>query len=84
VTPDTDLTTYNQPTQYNPDGSHGPFKCAACYYTNDAGVALIADDEEHVWEGKPILEDFDAAVSWMHASALDQGGKIPEEDDNEE
>lgn len=79
VTPDTDITTYKQATQYNPDGSHGPFKCAACHYTNDAGVALIANDEEHVWKGKPILEDYDAAVSWMHASAPDLGGKIPDE-----
>jgi len=79
VTPRTDLTTYRQAPQYNPDGSHGPFKCAACHETNEDGVALIADDDEHVWEGKPILHDFDAAVSWMHASAPDLGGKIPEE-----
>lgn len=78
VTPDTDVTSYKQATQYNPDGSHGPFKCAACHVTNEEGVPLIADKKEHVWEGKPILHDFDAALSWMHASAPDLGGKIPE------
>ncbi|HXK55325.1 MAG TPA: hypothetical protein PLZ16_01655, partial [Gammaproteobacteria bacterium] len=79
VTQRTDLTTYRQATQYNPDGSHGPFKCAACHETNENGVPWIADDDEHVWKGKPILEDYSAAVSWMHASAPDLGGKIPEE-----
>ncbi|WP_428623484.1 hypothetical protein [Sedimenticola sp.] len=79
VTPNTDVTSYKQAAQYNPDGSHGPFKCASCHVTNTAGVPLIADDKEHVWKGKPILNDFDAAVSWMHASAPDLGGKIPEE-----
>lgn len=80
VTSDTDVTSYRQAAQYNPDGSHGPLKCASCHVTNKAGVPLIADDEEHVWEGKPILEDFEAAVAWMHASAPDLGGKIPDLD----
>lgn len=79
VTPNTDITTYEQAAQYNPDGSHGPLKCASCHYTNDKGVPLIADDEEHVWDGKPILNDFEAALQWMHGSAPDLGGKIPED-----
>ncbi|MCB1869756.1 MAG: hypothetical protein KDI43_14900 [Gammaproteobacteria bacterium] len=79
VTTRADLTSYRQATQYNPDGSHGPFKCASCHETNENGVPWIADDDEHVWKGKPILEDYEAAVSWMHASAPDLGGKIPEE-----
>jgi len=78
VTPRVDQTTYRQAPQYNPDGSHGPLKCASCHETNENGVALIANDDEHVWEGKRILDDFDAAVSWMHASAPDLGGKIPD------
>ena len=41
---------------------------------------IIADKKEHVWNGKPILNDYDAAVSWMHASAPDIGGAIPRED----
>jgi len=79
VSPRADTTTYKQAPQYNPDGSHGPFKCAACHEVNDKGVPFIADDEEHVWKGKPILEDYDAAVSWIHANAPDLGGKIPED-----
>ncbi len=80
VTPDTDVTTYKQAPMYNPDGSHGPFKCAACHETNTDGVPLIADDdEEHLWGGKPILHDYESAVAWMHGSAPDLGGKIPDE-----
>jgi len=78
VTPDTDLTTYKQATQYNPNGSHGPLTCAACHYTNDKGVPLIAKKDEHVWNGKRILDDYDSAVQWIHANAPDLGGKIPE------
>jgi hypothetical protein len=81
VTPNTDVTTYKQAAQYNPDGSHGPFKCAACHEANKAGVPLIADKKEHVWNGKPILNDYDAAVSWMHGSARDLGGAIPREEE---
>lgn len=77
VTPDTDVTTYKQAAQYNPDGSHGPFKCAACHETNKEGVPNIADKKGHVWNGKPILHDYDAAVSWMHSNAPDLGGAIP-------
>lgn len=80
VTPGTDSTTYKQPTQYNPDGSHGPIKCAACHETNAEGVPNIADKKEHVWNGKPILHNFTDAVSWMHSSAPDLGGAIPRED----
>lgn len=79
VTPDTDLTSYRQAAQYNPDGSHGPLKCAACHVTNADGVPLLADKDEHVWKGKPIINDFESAVSWMHANAPDLGGAIPEE-----
>lgn len=81
VTPKTDVTTYKQAAQYNPDGTHGPFKCAACHETNKDGVPHIADKKEHVWNGKPILHNFNAAVSWMHGSAPDLGGAIPKKDD---
>lgn len=79
VTPTIDTTTYKQAAQYNPDGSHGPLKCASCHEVNDKGVPFIADKKEMVWSGKPILTDYEAAVSWMHASPQDIGGKIPEE-----
>ena len=77
VTAKTDLTTYRQASQYNPDGSHGPLKCAACHETNREGVPNIADKKEHKWNGKPILHDYEAAVDWMHASAPDVGGALP-------
>lgn len=79
VTSDTDLTSYKQATQYNPDGSHGPLKCASCHETNADGVPFLAEKKEHVWQGSPILHDYEKAVAWMHGSAPDLGGKIPEE-----
>ncbi|HEY6095478.1 MAG TPA: hypothetical protein VIU93_11050 [Gallionellaceae bacterium] len=81
VTPNTDVTTYKQAAQYNPDGSHGPFKCAACHETNKEGVPNIADKKEHMWNGKPILHNYDAAVSWMHSTAPDVGGALPPKKD---
>ena len=79
VTPTTDVTSYKQAAQYNPDGSHGPLKCASCHVTNKAGVPLIAKKKEHVWNGKPILNNFDLAVTWMHGSAPDLGGAVPKD-----
>ena len=87
VTPEVDKTTYAQAAMYNPDGSHGPLKCASCHEANSDGVPLIAkhepDEEEvadrHEWKGKPIEHDFEAAVQWVHAYAPDLGGKVPEE-----
>ena len=70
-----DTTTYNQAPQYNPDGSRGPLKCAACHESNEFGVPIIALNK--TFNGKPIAEDFDGAVSWMHANAPDLGGHIP-------
>ena len=81
VTPTTDQTSYRQAAQYNPDGSHGPIKCAACHETNSNGVPFIANEDKHVWKGKKILDDYDSAVSWMHASAKDLGGAIPPKED---
>jgi hypothetical protein len=75
VAPRVDTTTYQQAPQYNPDGSHGPLKCAACHETNRNGVPLIA--ENLTWQGKKLGDDFDAAVTWMHASAPDLGGRNP-------
>ncbi len=81
VTPEVDTTTYAQAAMYNPDGSHGPFKCAACHETNDDGVPLLVkpDDEDYFWKGKSIQHDYEAAVAWMHGTAPDEGGAIPEE-----
>ncbi len=84
VTPHTDLTTYRQAPQYNPDGSHGPFVCAACHEVNEHGVPYLADPKkkDYYWKGKPIANDYDLAVQWMHGTAPDQGGAIPDEDDD--
>jgi len=81
VDPGTDSTAYKQAAMYNPDGSHGPIKCAACHEVNDAGVPFLvkADDEDYMYKGKSVVNDYDAAVSWMHESAPDLGGKIPDE-----
>ncbi len=87
VTPEVDKTSYAQAAMYNPDGSHGPLKCAACHETNNDGVPLIAKHDpqadevadRHEWNGKPIEHNFEAAVQWIHAYAPDLGGKIPEE-----
>ncbi len=87
VAADVDKTTYAQAASYNPDGSHGPLKCASCHVTNEDGVPLIAkydpeadnEADKHVWKGKPIEHDFEAAVQWIHAYAPDLGGAIPED-----
>jgi hypothetical protein len=64
VTSDIDTTSYAQAAGMNTDGSHGPLKCGACHVANSAGVnkAVAALD----YQGTPIGQDFDAAVSWMH------------------
>jgi len=77
VTSDVDPTSYQQAAQFNPDGSHGPIQCAACHVTNEAGVPPLVKDA--TWQGKPVIDDLDAAISWMHATAPDLGGAIPEE-----
>lgn len=75
VAPRIDTTTYSQAPQYNPDGSHGPIKCAACHEANENGVPVLAAGM--VYKGKKLGDDFDAAVTWMHETAPDLGGKIP-------
>ena len=81
VAADVDTTTYKQAAQYNPDGSHGPFKCASCHEVNEYGVPYLvkAGDEDYQLNGKDITNDYDAAVTWMHMTAPDLGGAIPEE-----
>lgn len=70
-----DRTSYNQAAMMNPDGSHGPVKCAACHNTNAAGVPKIAENREY--KGKKIGKDFELAVEFMHMTAPDLGGAIP-------
>lgn len=75
VTDKVDLTTYRQAAMMNPDGSHGPVKCAACHEVNKNGVPKLAEDRE--WNGRKIGSDYDAAVSYMHSIAPDLGGANP-------
>lgn len=75
VAPRIDTTSYNQPPQYNPDGSRGPLKCSACHESNENNVALKAANKKY--KGKRLGDDFDTAVSWIHANADDEGGAIP-------
>ena len=72
VTPRIDTTSYKQPTQYNPDDSHGPLKCPACHESNKYGVPFKAARKKY--NGHKIGKDFDAAVAWIHANADDNGG----------
>jgi hypothetical protein len=64
VTPDIDTTSYAQAASLNTDHSHGPLKCGACHVANEQGVNKAVSNLEY--QGEPIGQDFDAAVSWMH------------------
>jgi len=64
VTPNIDTTTYAQAASMNVDGSHGPLKCGACHNANASGVESAVGDL--TYQGVPIGDNFDAAVSWMH------------------
>jgi len=75
VAPRIDTTSYNQPPQYNPDGSHGPLKCPACHESNKNGVAIKAAKKKY--KGVKLGDSFDAAVSWIHENADDDGGVNP-------
>lgn len=49
-----------------------------CHYVNKAGVPMLAEKtDEYQWKGKPIINDYEAAVEWMHGSAPDVGGALP-------
>ncbi|RMD97791.1 MAG: hypothetical protein D6814_08800 [Calditrichaeota bacterium] len=74
VTPNVDVTTYQQAASLNPDGSHGPLKCKTCHAAvNENGVPLIAEDREY--NGKIVGEDYDLAVQYMHSIGKDEGGR---------
>jgi len=91
VTPGVDQTTYAQAAALNPDGSHGPIKCAACHgadNVNTFGVPTVAagktvaydlDGDGTIAASKgedavDITTNFDAAVTWIHQTAEDNGG----------
>lgn len=63
-----DPTSRLQAAQYNPDGSLGPVKCAACHVTDKEGVPAILNDETL----KPFPVSvyptrYERAVAYAHA-----------------
>jgi len=64
VTPDVDTGTYAQAAFLNPDGTHGPVKCAACHRVNAAGVPLWLKGRSY--RGRPLENDYDLAVEYSH------------------
>jgi hypothetical protein len=65
VTPTIDSTSYAQAAALNADGSHGPLKCGTCHQVNGEGVPSHIQDGL-TYNGQPIVNNYDAAVSWMH------------------
>jgi hypothetical protein len=59
-----DQTSWEQAEGMNTDGSHGPLNCGACHAANLSGVIAWADMVDY--NGQPIANDYDAAVSWAH------------------
>jgi len=64
VTPNVDTGTYAQAAANNPDGSHGPLKCAACHTVNGAGVPVVLAGKRY--RDRPLENDFDLAVEYAH------------------
>ena len=70
VTPTIDSTSYAQAAALNADGSHGPLKCGTCHQVNGEGVPSHIQDGL-LYQGQPIVANYDAAVSWMHTFTAD-------------
>jgi hypothetical protein len=64
VTPHVDTGTYAQAAANNPDGTHGPLKCAACHRVNAAGVPVVLAGR--TYRDRPLERDFDLAVEYAH------------------
>jgi hypothetical protein len=64
VTARTDTGTYAQAGALNPDGTHGPVKCAACHAVNTIGVPTIL--AAATYEGRRLADDYDLAVTYAH------------------
>jgi len=63
VTPTIDATSYAQAAALNPDGSHGPLKCAACHTVDASGVPTWMKNVEY---NGIRIRTFDDAVAWAH------------------
>jgi len=69
VTSNIDTTTYAQAASLNHDDTHGPLKCGTCHDVDQSGIPVWVQNLEY--NGQPIGNDYDAAVSWMHTYTLE-------------
>jgi len=65
VSPEVDSSAYAQAALLNPDGSHGPLKCAACHEVNGDGVP--SRHAAFINRDGPYWTDFDKAVELQHS-----------------
>jgi hypothetical protein len=77
VSPTIDSTSYAQAASLNPDGSHGPLKCATCHETDEQDIPLWIRNGL-TYNGQRV-NNIDTAIQWMHtytdeASTLQPGG----------
>ena len=63
VSPTIDSTSYAQAAALNPDGSHGPLKCATCHEVDSSGIPVWMNGVRY--NGNRI-RTYDDAVSWAH------------------
>jgi hypothetical protein len=63
VSPTLDTTSYAQAAALNPDGSHGPLKCATCHEVDGNGIPVWMSGVRY--DGNRI-RTYDDAVSWAH------------------
>lgn len=64
VNPEVDISSYQQAALLNPDGSHGPVKCAACHSVNQYGVP--SRYPELIGKKGPTWNNYDKAVVLQH------------------
>ncbi|MGD2138278.1 MAG: hypothetical protein PVF08_08480 [Gammaproteobacteria bacterium] len=64
VDPEVDISGYQQAAYLNPDGSHGPLKCAACHAVNEHGVPSQYPDI--ITRDGPYWADYGKAVELAH------------------
>ncbi len=64
VSPEVDISSYQQAALLNPDGSHGPVKCGACHRVNKYGVPSQHPDV--IGKKGDVWADYDKAVVLQH------------------
>jgi len=63
VSPTIDTTSYAQAASLNPDGSHGPLKCATCHEVNNSGIPTWMAGVRYNGQRIRTLDD---AITWAH------------------